>query len=83
METAEMGRVLTEATLENLEDLWAVKRGLIPPDQVRRVAVADALADNRCDHARLANSADPPIGTHKNRQAACKQQPGNGRSRCL
>ncbi|HEV3081103.1 MAG TPA: retropepsin-like aspartic protease [Gemmataceae bacterium] len=45
METAEMGRVLTEATLENLEDLWAVKRGLIPPDQVRRVAVADALAD--------------------------------------
>jgi predicted aspartyl protease len=40
-----MGRVLTEATIENLEDLWAVKRGLLPPDQVRRLKTADALAD--------------------------------------
>lgn len=41
----EMGKVLTEATVENLEDLWAKKRGLIPPDQVRRVVVPDALVD--------------------------------------
>ena len=40
-----MGRVLTEATLENLEDLWAVKRGLLPPEQVRRIQVLDALVD--------------------------------------
>ncbi len=45
METAAMGRVLTEATIENLEDLWAVKRGLLPPDQVRRITVTDALAE--------------------------------------
>jgi clan AA aspartic protease len=31
--------------LENPEDLWAVKRGLIPADQVRRVTVTDALVD--------------------------------------
>src|SRR4051794_38219465 len=45
METDVMGRVLTEATIENLEDLWAVKRGLLPPEQARRVVVADALVD--------------------------------------
>jgi predicted aspartyl protease len=40
-----MGRVLTEATIENIEDLWATKRGLVPPDQVRQVTVTDALVD--------------------------------------
>src|SRR5471030_1682036 len=45
MEIADMGRVLTEATIENLEDLWAVKRGLMPSEQIRRVSVADALVD--------------------------------------
>lgn len=45
METETLGRVLTEATIENLEDLWAVKRGLLPPEQVRRITVADALVD--------------------------------------
>ena len=45
METELIGRVLTEATIENLEDLWAVRRGSLPPDQVRRVTVNDALVD--------------------------------------
>ena len=45
METADMGRVLTEATIENLEDLWAVKRGMMPSEQIRRVSIADALVD--------------------------------------
>ena len=43
MELDTMGRVLTEATIENMEDLWACKRGLIPPEQVRRIVVTDAL----------------------------------------
>ena len=45
MERQTMGRVLTEATIENLEDLWAVKRGLLAPEQARRIMVADALVD--------------------------------------
>ena len=45
MGTDTMGRVLTEATIESLEDLWAVKRGLLPADQVRRVTVTEALVD--------------------------------------
>jgi predicted aspartyl protease len=40
-----MGRVLTEATIENLEDLWAVKRGLLAAEQVRRITLVDALVD--------------------------------------
>jgi predicted aspartyl protease len=40
-----MGRVITEATIENLEDLWAVKRGLLTADQARRIVVPDALVD--------------------------------------
>jgi predicted aspartyl protease len=45
METATMRRVTTEATVENVEDLWAVKRGLIAADQARRIVVSDALVD--------------------------------------
>jgi predicted aspartyl protease len=46
METETMGRVLTEATIENLEDLWAVDRGLIPAERARRIVVSDALVDS-------------------------------------
>jgi clan AA aspartic protease len=45
METATRGRVLTELTVENLRDLWDAENGRIPPDQVRRVTVSDALVD--------------------------------------
>ena len=31
METETMGRVLTEVTIENMEDLWAEKRGCALP----------------------------------------------------
>jgi predicted aspartyl protease len=47
METEAMGLVLTEATIENLKDLWEAERGLRPPDQVRRITVTDALVDTR------------------------------------
>jgi predicted aspartyl protease len=45
MEPTVMGRVLTEATIENLQDLWAAKRGLLPAEQVRRITTAEALVD--------------------------------------
>jgi len=40
-----MGRVLTEATIENLKDLWDAERGWLPPEKVRRITVPDALVD--------------------------------------
>jgi Aspartyl protease len=45
METETIGRVLTEATIENLSDLWDAERGLCPHERVCRVIVPDALVD--------------------------------------
>jgi predicted aspartyl protease len=45
MGTETMGRVLTEATIENLEDLWDARKGLLPAEKVRRISVSDALVD--------------------------------------
>ncbi len=42
-----MARVLTEATIENLEDLWDARKGLLPAEKVRRISVSDALVDTR------------------------------------
>lgn len=40
-----MGRVVTEATFENLKDIWDAERSLLAPEQVRRITVPDALVD--------------------------------------
>lgn len=45
MESENMGRVLVEATVENLKDLWESESGQRAADQVRRVAIDDALVD--------------------------------------
>jgi predicted aspartyl protease len=45
MEADTMGRVLTEATIENLEDAWEARRKRILDEQIRRVTVSDALVD--------------------------------------
>ncbi|MHB1423991.1 MAG: aspartyl protease family protein [Gemmataceae bacterium] len=45
MEVATMGKVLVKAKIENLDDLFGVRKGLVSDDQVRRVEVADALVD--------------------------------------
>ncbi len=46
MEAELMGRVLTEATIENLEDLYAVKLGVLKDEEARRVTIGDALVDS-------------------------------------
>jgi len=40
-----MGRVLTEAKIENIKDLWASESGLRRPEDVRSLTVSDALVD--------------------------------------
>jgi predicted aspartyl protease len=45
MEIARMGKVLVQAVVENLDDLFAVRKGLMLADQIRRVEVDDALID--------------------------------------
>lgn len=45
METETMGRVITEATIESLRDLWEAERGARRPEDVRRFTIPDALVD--------------------------------------
>ncbi len=40
-----MGRVLVAARLENLEDVYKVAEGALPPEELRAVDVTDALID--------------------------------------
>jgi predicted aspartyl protease len=40
-----MGRVLVEATAENLRDLWEAESGRLADAGVRRVTVVEALVD--------------------------------------
>jgi len=44
MET-DMGRVLTEATIYNLHDLFEERQGRLTADQVRKVTIPNALVD--------------------------------------
>jgi hypothetical protein len=52
-----MGRVLTEATIENLKDVWDAERGLLPPEKVRRITVPDALVAGCFDTIRARHAA--------------------------
>ncbi len=45
MESEQMGRVLTEAKIENLKDAWDAERGHIRPENARCTTVPDALVD--------------------------------------
>jgi predicted aspartyl protease len=45
MEPTTMGRVIVEAIVENLRDVWDVKRGLLTAEELRRVVLPNALVD--------------------------------------
>jgi predicted aspartyl protease len=65
METNTMGRVLTSVTLENPEDIWAVKKGLITADEVRRATINDALVDTGATMLSLPASIIRQLGLTK------------------
>src|SRR5580692_10369967 len=45
MEIATMGRVLTQATIENMKDLWQVEEGTRKFGEARKLDISDALVD--------------------------------------
>ncbi len=65
METAVMGRVLVEARVENLEDLFDVRNGRKTPDQVRSVTIPDALVDTGASTLALPASLIRQLGLRK------------------
>src|SRR3954470_11136066 len=62
METAEMGRVLTEVTISNLGDLFEVSRGKLSADQVRKVTIPDALVDSGATTLSIPKSIIDQLG---------------------
>jgi predicted aspartyl protease len=65
MENDAMGRVLTEATMEHLGDLWDVTQGRMTPDQVRRITVTDALVDTGATALALPTRLIQQLGLRK------------------
>jgi hypothetical protein len=57
-----MGRVLTEATIENLGDLYEVEWGQRAPEAARRVTVKDALVDNEMTTLSIPTSLAVQLG---------------------
>ncbi|MFO0966652.1 MAG: retropepsin-like aspartic protease [Gemmataceae bacterium] len=64
----DMGRVLTEATIENLEDLWDARKGLLEADRVRRIVVTDALVDSGATTLSLPTRYIKQLGLKKVRE---------------
>jgi clan AA aspartic protease len=62
-----MGRVTTEATIENLKDLWDVDRGRLSADQARRIVVTDALVDTGATGLSLPTRIIQRLGLEKRR----------------
>jgi len=67
-ETATLGRVTTEARVENLKDLWDAERGLIPKDQIRRIDLTDALVDTGATTLALPTRHVQLLGLNKVRE---------------
>jgi predicted aspartyl protease len=65
METQTMSRVLTEAMVENLNDVLNVENGALSPDQIRRTTVTDALVDTGATMLSLPTSLIKKLGLNK------------------
>ena len=61
----EMGRVLTEVKIENVNDLLNSEQGVLPRDQVRQVTVEDALVDTGATSFGLPSSLIKQLGLIK------------------
>jgi hypothetical protein len=62
MGTATMGKVIVSAKIENLEDLYAVHRGVLTPDKVRTLDVNDALVDTGAIGLMIPTRLLPQLG---------------------
>lgn len=73
-----MGRVLTEAVIENLRDLFAVEEGRLLPESVRRISVADALVDTGATTLALPARYIRELGLSKKRERNAVSAHGRG-----
>jgi predicted aspartyl protease len=78
METATMGRVLVEAKIVNLKDLWEVEKGAMSPDQVRSLIVPDALVDTGASTLALPTRLIQQLGLTKSHGKRARSATGTG-----
>jgi predicted aspartyl protease len=64
-ENSDMGRVTTEALIENLGDLWDVEQGRLASDKVRRASVQAALVDTGASTLSLPTGLIQMLGLKK------------------
>lgn len=77
METT-MVRVLTAATIENMEDLWGEERGIIKDEDVRRLELSDALVDIRTTTLALPTRMIQQLGLSKSYETTSTSTQGIG-----
>ena len=75
-----MGRVMTEATIENLEDLYREKRGGISKDEVRRINLEDALVDTGATLLSLPTQVIEQLGLEKTGSKRVTSATGGGKA---
>ena len=79
METQTMGRVLVTARIENVEDLYDVKRGRLAPDQVRFVEVNDAIVDMGATILAMPTQLIAQLGLTRQRSHRVRSHGGNAK----
>ena len=75
MEGTTMGKVLVSAKIENLEDLFGAKKGLIGPQEVRSITVPDALVDTGATGLSLPKRLISELGLEPLRTGALARAP--------
>ena len=65
MEQSAVGKVVVQASIENLSDLYQAERGSIAPEQVRKIEVRDALIDTGATMLSLPGSLIAQLGLAK------------------
>lgn len=78
MESATVGRVLVEAKIENLDDVWDVQKGVKTLDQIRSVTVPDALVDSGATTLSLTPSLIEKLGLRKVAEKRIRSATGTG-----
>ena len=76
MGTATMGKVLVKATVENLLDLYEVRKGDRKPEEVRRVEILDALVDKGATYLSMPRRFIEQLGLERYRTRRARTSSG-------
>jgi predicted aspartyl protease len=76
MEMTTMGKVLVSAKIENMADLWEVRRGRANADQVRSLEVSNALVDTGATMLSLPRRLIGQLGLQRRRTRTARTTAG-------